>query len=76
MGRPRMLNRNMGLLAAVRTQLTWFRKEGVPRMLVTHCGSQIVEGEGEGIRDRIIAYAEERGGEVEVAHDGMEVVLR
>lgn len=60
----------------VRTQLTWCSKEGVPKMIVTHCGSQIVEGEGEGIRARIQAYAQERGVNVEVAHDGMELILR
>jgi hypothetical protein len=28
----------------VQTQLTWCQKEHVPRMIVTHCGSGIVEG--------------------------------
>lgn len=60
----------------VRTQLTWCQKEGVPRMIVTHCGSGIVTGEDEGVLDRIRAFARERGVEVEVAWDGMEVVLR
>lgn len=60
----------------VRTQLTWCAREGVPRMIVTHCGSQIVTGEGKGIREKIRAYAEERGVEVEIAWDGMEIVLR
>jgi phosphoribosyl 1,2-cyclic phosphodiesterase len=59
----------------VRTQLTWCRKEGVPKMIVTHCGSGIVTGEMEGVRDQIRAFARERGVEVEVAYDGMEVVL-
>jgi ribonuclease BN (tRNA processing enzyme) len=60
----------------VRTQLTWCKKLGVPKMIVTHCGSQIVTGEGEGIREKIAAYAREREVEVEVAFDGMELVLR
>ncbi len=60
----------------VRTQLTWCKKLGVPKMIVTHCGSQIVTGEGEGIREKISAYAREREVEVEVAFDGMELVLR
>ncbi len=60
----------------VRTQLTWCRKEGVPKMIVTHCGHQIVDGEEAGIREKISEYARERGGEVEVAHDGMELTLR
>jgi hypothetical protein len=45
-------------------------------MIVTHCGSGIVTGEMEGVRDQIRAFARERGVEVEVAYDGMEVVLR
>lgn len=62
--------------APVRTQLTWCRKEGVPKMIVTHCGSQIVTGEEEGVRDKVAAYAEERGVGVEIAYDGMEIILR
>jgi len=60
----------------VRTQLTWCRKEGIPKMIVTHCGSQIVENEAKGIGDQVAAYAEERGVEVEIAHDGLELILR
>lgn len=65
--------------APVRTQLTWCRKEGVPKMVVTHCGDQIVRGEledPEAVRAKLEGYAEERGVEVEVATDGMELVLR
>ena len=29
----------------VRTQLTWCQKEGVPRAIITHCGSEIVNGD-------------------------------
>ena len=60
----------------VRTQLTWCAKEGVPKMIVSHCGSQIVTGEGEGILQTIRGYAKERGVEVAVAWDGMEMVVR
>ncbi|GAB4354777.1 MAG: MBL fold metallo-hydrolase [Candidatus Abyssubacteria bacterium] len=60
----------------VRTQLTWCQKEGVPKMIVTHCGSEIVEGNERKIGAKIRTLAEERGVEVEVAYDGMEVVLR
>ena len=63
----------------VRTQLTWCRDEGVARMIVTHCGTQIVQGEmddPEAVEQKLRRYAEERGVAVEVAHDGMEVVLR
>jgi len=60
----------------VRTQLTWCRKEGVPKMIVTHCGSGIVTGEEEGVLEEIRQFARERKVDVEVAYDGMEVVLR
>lgn len=57
----------------VATQLTWCRKEGVPKMIVTHCGSQIVTGEEKGILEEIDALARAREVQVEVAWDGMEI---
>lgn len=65
--------------APVRTQLTWCRDEGVPEMIVTHCGTQIVQGElddPEAVREKLRRYAEEREVQVEVAYDGMERVVR
>ena len=59
----------------VRTQLTWCHKLGVPRMIVTHCGSQIVNG-GAAIEPKLQEYAAERGVRADIATDGMEVVLR
>ena len=59
-----------------RTQLTWCEKEGVPRAIVTHCGSQIVKGDERKFGARLREMAAERGVEAEIAHDGMEVVLR
>lgn len=61
--------------APVSTQLDWCRKEGVAKMLVTHCGNEIVTGEESGVLDLIQVLGRERGVEVEVAWDGMEVVL-
>ncbi len=60
----------------VRTQLTWCRKEGVPRAIITHCGSEIVDGDERTLGARLREMAAERGVEAEFAHDGMEVVLR
>jgi phosphoribosyl 1,2-cyclic phosphodiesterase len=59
-----------------RTQLTWCEKEGVPRAIVTHCGSEIVTGDERTLGAKLRAMAGERGVEAEIAHDGMEVVLR
>ncbi len=60
----------------IRTQLTWCQKEGVPRAIITHCGSEIVEGDERVVNAKIRELTLERGVEAEVAHDGMEVVLR
>jgi len=61
----------------IQTQLTWCRKLSVPRAIFTHLGSQIVEGDERTLGAEIRDMAEERNVyRVEIAHDGMEVVLR
>ena len=60
----------------VRTQLTWCREEGVPEMMVTHCGSRIVEGDERTLGAELREMARERGVGVTIAHDGMERILR
>jgi hypothetical protein len=62
--------------APVRTQLGWCAKEGVPRMVVTHCGTEIVTGDAAEIDAKLGELGRERGVRVELAHDGMELVLR
>jgi phosphoribosyl 1,2-cyclic phosphodiesterase len=57
----------------VRTQLTWCQKEGVPRAIITHCGSEIVTGDERDIVAKVCAMATERGIEVRIAYDGMKV---
>jgi phosphoribosyl 1,2-cyclic phosphodiesterase len=61
--------------APVRTQLTWCQKEGVPRAIITHCGSEIVSGDEREISARLQAMAAERGIEVRIAYDGMKVTF-
>jgi hypothetical protein len=60
----------------VRTQLSWCAKEGVPRAIITHCGSEIVGGDERKLNARLRAMAKERGIRAEFAHDGMEVLVR
>jgi ribonuclease BN (tRNA processing enzyme) len=60
----------------VRTQLTWCQKMGVPKMIITHCGAEIVDGDERTLGAEIRRMAEERGVSVEIAHDGLDVVLR
>ncbi len=59
-----------------RTQLTWCQKEGVPQAVVTHCGSEIVDGDERSLIPKIQRMAQERHVKVQVAHDGLELVLR
>ena len=59
----------------VRTQLTWCQKEGVPHVIITHCGSEIVTGDQHDIAAKIGAMAIERGIEVRIAYDGMKLKL-
>lgn len=77
--RPMVRKRDEALIGHVpiRTELTWCQKEGVPAMIVTHCGAQIAGAEDESaVIARIEEFARERGVRVLVAYDGMEVVLR
>jgi hypothetical protein len=60
----------------VRTQLTWCQKAGVPRAIITHCGSEIVAGDRDTIEARLREMADQRGVEAQIARDGWEVVLR
>lgn len=61
--------------ATIRRQLGWCAAEGVPEMVVTHCGSDIVAGDERRVGARLRAMARERGVRVTIAHDGMERVL-
>jgi len=58
----------------VRTQLTWCAKEGVPRAVITHCGSEIVKADERKIGAQLRQMAAERGIEACIAHDGMELI--
>lgn len=60
----------------IRTQLTWCQKEGVPRAIFTHLGTRIVGSDELVLGAKIRHLARERNVEVQLAHDGMEVVLR
>jgi phosphoribosyl 1,2-cyclic phosphodiesterase len=62
--------------ASVREQLDWCAAEGVRRMIVTHCGTQIVAGDERQLAAKLAALARERGVAVEIAHDGMQRIVR
>jgi len=61
--------------APVRTQLTWCQKEGVPRALFTHCGTEIVSAEETQVAAQIASLGKERGVRAGIAYDGMSFVL-
>ena len=61
--------------APVRTQLTWCQKEGVPRAIITHCGSEIVTGDEREISAKIREMTAERCVDVRIAYDGMTLRL-
>src|SRR6266496_5523266 len=62
--------------APVRTQLAWCRKEGVPRAIITHCGSEIVTGDERKLLAKLRAMVNEPGLEARIAYDGMDLILR
>jgi phosphoribosyl 1,2-cyclic phosphodiesterase len=62
--------------APVRTQLAWCRKEGVPRVIITHCGSEIVTADERKLTAKLRAVVTEPGLEAYIAYDGMEFILR
>ena len=59
----------------VRTQLTWCQKEGVPRAIIAHCGSEIVTGDERQIAMKIREMGAERRVDVRIAYDGMKLTL-
>ena len=76
--RPLVRRRDHTLIGhtPISTQLGWCRDEGVPRAIITHCGSQIVTASPTAIEDAVRALGRERGVRAQIAHDGLEVVIR
>jgi phosphoribosyl 1,2-cyclic phosphodiesterase len=62
--------------ASIRAQLDWCAAAGVPRAVFTHCGSEIVKGDARVVAARVRALGRERGVGAEIAHDGLELILR
>jgi hypothetical protein len=73
-----MVRRRAGTLTGhtpIRTQLGWCAKEHVPRAIFTHCGTQIVKGDGRTLNAALKRLARARGVEARFARDGLEVTL-
>jgi phosphoribosyl 1,2-cyclic phosphodiesterase len=72
----RKIDNNLIGHVPVSTQLTWCKKEKIPFMIITHCGSEIVKGKKEEIQTKLEKLAEERGIDAWIAYDGMERILK
>lgn len=59
----------------VRAQIGWCRKAGVRKAIFTHCGSEIIEGDGRRLAAKLRAMGREQGVEARFAYDGLELVL-
>jgi len=62
--------------APIGTQLAWCQKAGVPRAIITHCGTQIVTADQSTLKRQIAEFSRKYKLRVDVADDGMELVLR
>jgi phosphoribosyl 1,2-cyclic phosphodiesterase len=62
--------------AQIDTQLGWCKKSGVPRVFITHCGTQIVTADGTVLQGQVYDWSRKHGVRVEVTRDGLEVNLR
>lgn len=60
--------------ATVRQQLTWCEKLHVPKMIITHCGSDIVKNEKKAFQI-IQKLSRERNVQAEIAHDNQSILL-
>jgi phosphoribosyl 1,2-cyclic phosphodiesterase len=76
--RPLVRRRDGRLIghAAVSTQLGWCAAEGVPRALITHCGSGIVTSPHARIAAQVRELGARRGVRADIARDGLSLVLR
>jgi ribonuclease BN (tRNA processing enzyme) len=61
--------------ATIKEQLRWCQTCKVTKMIITHCGSDIVAHPEREVKKKIQALAEKQGIEVEIAYDGMELNL-
>ena len=76
--RPLVRRRGRRLIghALVGTQLAWCQTAGVSRAIITHCGTQIVTADRAIVKQQFAELSSKYKLRVEVANDGMELVLR
>lgn len=60
---------------AVRTQLGWCKQDGVPEIVITHCGSEIVGSDARTVKTAVREMSSEQGVCARIAFDGLEMTL-
>ena len=75
--RPLLRRRARAIIghASMRDQLNWCHAERVQRAIFTHCGSQVVKSHGHSANARVAELGRERGVQVAIAHDGLEITV-
>lgn len=76
--RPILRRRGKVLIghASIRDQFDWCREEGISQAVITHCGSQIAKANARAVTNRVRALGRERGVQVRIAYDGLELKVR
>jgi phosphoribosyl 1,2-cyclic phosphodiesterase len=59
----------------IKNQIEWCSKEGIRKAIFTHCGSQIVKGDGRTLGAKIRAIGKAYGVNVKIAYDGMKILV-
>jgi ribonuclease BN (tRNA processing enzyme) len=57
-------------------QLAWCQKAQIPKMIITHCGTEIVTGDPLTIRNKLMTLAHHSSVRVTLAYDGMTIIIR
>lgn len=61
--------------ASMRTQLGWCEELGVRWAIFTHCGSEIIDGDGRSTARRLREFGREHGVRATFAHDGLQMAV-
>ncbi len=59
----------------IKEQLAWCQEAGIPKAIITHCGTEIVRGNPAQIREKVVPLARTYNILVKIAYDGMTVIF-
>jgi phosphoribosyl 1,2-cyclic phosphodiesterase len=60
----------------VQQQISWCKKEKIPKAIITHCGSEVINEGDEKIIAKFKEMSKMYGVDVQLAYDGMRVLVR